>query len=575
VDKHAESAINQTLIYGTHECRRWRAEIFVRHSPIAKELAAGFIRQARLNPIDPNTAGNTWLRETIERLRFGHRKLSALIDDDEISQLAERNAKSINQTYIRLSGCCSFDAVIERLKQRVEAEDVPWPAGIKSSDSTSSKQQKHAGAVARARDPRWWRRALRKVIARKVESVLRESGAICKRRAPYVSDVAFARWQTTQRRNRNTMQNLIALSNEGDELPLQECIDSSISNPINRRNELMVRMRGWETIADSLNLQGVMLTLTAPSQFHSYHYSGEFNSKYNSSNPIETIAYLNGVWSRIRSAWHRVGIKSIGFRICEPHHDGTPHFHFLLFFPPPQWQIAWSIFRQHALSLDGDEHGAAEHRCNYRLIDKTIGSATGYVAKYVAKNIDGYGFSKDELDQESDIKANDGAARVRAWASLWGIRQFQQIGSISVSVYRELRRLAVPLIEQPEKVEIARVAADRGDWAAFVDAMGGAFIRREEQLLRPLKQLAEKLGRYGDEIRRILGLVMQATANQLLHHIQTRTKTWEIVPLWKLKDIRERGSPYPSCNAPPPHEAAGKAVNRVCGGPSQKVRSTI
>ena len=49
-----------------------------------------------------------------------------------------------------------------------------------------------------------------------------------------------------------------------------------------------------------------------------------------------------------------------------------------------------------ALSLeeDGDEKGASENRCDFKLIDPKKGSATGYLAKYVCKNIDGKDLDK-------------------------------------------------------------------------------------------------------------------------------------------------------------------------------------
>lgn len=538
------SLIDQTKSHGTAECRRWRAEIFDRHWRIANELAAGYLYRARLGGIDGNRDGNNWLRVQDQRLRFGRANASAAMDDDEIRIFAESKAKAVDKLFQQLASRQDLDTVTEIIKSIVTAEGLTWPADLKPNDSPTDARKKQAGALARVRDPLWWRRAIRKTIGRQVERVLRESGAVRKSRSPYISPWAFSRWQSTQQRNRNTLSNFIAVADDGDEVPLIDCIDASVSNPVNRRNELMVRMRGWEDIADALHLQGAMLTLTAPSQFHAIHFSGARNEKFNGSTPNEAQQYLNGVWSRIRAEWHRNGIKAIGFRICEPHHDGTPHFHFLLFFGSKQLAKAWEIFRKHALAIDGDEPGAAEHRCDCKLIDKSKGSATGYIAKYVAKNIDGYGFNGDEVDNEGDIFANEGAARVRAWASLWGIRQFQQIGNASVTVWRELRRQTRPLDEcHPEQLEAARAAADKGNWQEYVDAMGGAFVRRDEQLLRPLKTLSEKPGRYGDEVRRILGLVMRASANELNHFLQTRTKNWKIVPRWALENIRDRGLP--------------------------------
>lgn len=140
-----------------------------------------------------------------------------------------------------------------------------------------------------------------------------------------------------------------------------------------------------------------------------------------------------------------------------------------------------AIIERYALREDGDEAGALENRCDFKDIDYSRGRATGYIAKYVSKNVNGANLDSD-IDGGNAIEASQ---RVEAWASCWGIRQFQQIGAGSVTVWCELRGLR-QLLGGSESYTKIHDAADKGVWAEFVTLMGGVFCKRDDQPIRPL-----------------------------------------------------------------------------------------
>lgn len=501
----------------TIENEAYRDSIIRSHRGFMGTLRQAYERESRRNGA---TSANIQLRKINERLDAQGIGMPSTIDDDEIVTLADARSKHCNQLK---NSQKSIHRKIILASEFVSDHGFDWPVVIAKKDTPERILKKNISALKRVSDLRWWRRNFRKSLGRQTEKVARELGAVRAGTSPYVSDWAFKRFLSRQKSNRDLIESMEMIeTNTGEVLDLSTAVDASTSNPSHKRDELMVRMSGWDEIAKAMDLQCLFLTLTTPSKYHALTHKGFRNKKFAGFTPKDGAEYLAKIWARIRSEWARNGIKCFGFRMCEPHADGTPHWHLSLFFSESDIAKAKRIFGAHALAEDGDEKGAADYRWDCVHIDPKKGSATGYMAKYIAKNIDGYQVGHDE---EGNVFADQGAARVRAWASTWGIRQFQQIGCASVTVWRELRRRRDPLDQwEAQEAEAIRKAAGDGDWALFVELMGGAFSGRDDQKLKLLKPENPELNIYGEEVSRIIGLVMRGVGRM----IRTRFKVWVI-----------------------------------------------
>ena len=385
------------------------------------------------------------------------------------------------------------------------------------------------GYIARAADHAWWRRALRKELMRRFEHTSIQLGLTHVRADPYVSRETCLAQAAQNEANQKALAATMATNENGDVYSLAGLADLGMGNKTLRRGELMLRIRGFEEVADKMRHVGMFWTITCPSKYHSV---GGTNEKYNGATPRQAQAYLVKVWAAIRSALHRIGIQPYGFRIAEPHTDGCPHWHMLLFVAPAQQAAMEAVIHAYALAEDSDEAGAAKNRVKLVNIEAGKGTAAGYIAKYVSKNIDGAGVGDHKVFENGqtyiiapDLFGNmefTASQRVTYWSQVWGIRQFQQIGGVPVGVWREFRRLSEESVRNaPEPIREAYQAAQkvesdnpaiaqRADFARFIRAMGGPTVGRQAAI-QLAKRAEDVEGRYEQvEAHRPVGVYLVA-----------------------------------------------------------------
>jgi len=331
--------------------------------------------------------------------------------------------------------------------------------------------------IRRSLNSTWWLRKLRRAQNLDIERMARMLNFVKKTSQIYVSDENLKRYLRQQQEQQKFLENMLAENEEGDIYLLSELKENSVSNPYIKKSELMVRCRGFENLSERLGHCGLFITITCPSKYHrAYSVSGDGNPAWNNMTPLDGQEYLKIVWARIRASLDRQNIYVYGFRVAEPHHDGTPHWHMLFFVDPKQSEAIRNTFFRYCLEEDGNEKGALENRVEFIDMDPNKGSATGYISKYISKNINGENLDTGVYGENPIIAAQ----RVTAWASVWGIRQFQQIGGSSVSVWRELRRME-QIAESDSILEQARIAADNSDWESYQLTMGGINVPRADR----------------------------------------------------------------------------------------------
>lgn len=466
---------------------------------------------------------NIELREATDPYAVGQIPLAA--SDDDICAFAENAAKH----------CADLSRVLHE------------PVALRRAMESYCKRQKIAAppekvrlgpALSRMTCPLWWRRKLRRCHGVALESAAIQLGFVSKFRDLYVSRERFEARCHQNQRNQRMLESTLATNESGQTYTLSKLASFSTSKKSNRRAELMTRVRGFDAIAQENKHAGLFVTVTCPSRFHRFKLINKGalaveNKKYDPTlTPASGQKYLAQLWARIRAKLHRDGMPVYGFRVSEPQHDGTPHWHMLLFCDQ---QHACEISKQllkYALQDTPDEGGAQDHRCVIKEIDWSKGSAAGYIAKYISKNIDGEHVGADSYQRA----ATESAKRVEAWAATWSIRQFQQIGGPAVGVWRELRRIPKIPSNVPDALKLAHAAANkhlcdentgvlRVYWDKYCEAQGGVFCGRDAPIQLVLKVMPG-LGRYGEEpCKRPWGVQITDSSEYV---VQSHRYTWTI-----------------------------------------------
>ncbi|CNK75519.1 phage replication protein [Yersinia frederiksenii] len=393
-------------------------------------------------------------------------------------------------------------------------------------------------SIMRLVNDEWWIRKLKALRMQWREALLIAAGEVNFQRSEYASKIAIRDVQSRRLANLDYLKSKELENVEtGERFELIDKVLASISNPTIRRMELMSNIAGIEGFAASQHHCGLFVTITTPSKYHPTRKIGkkadkrvQLNHKWDGEaySPKDGQRYLCDIWSKMRTAFKDRELKVYGMRVVEPHHDGTPHWHMLLFCHPKQRREVIAVMRKYALKEDGDEQGAEENRFQCKHMYR--GCAAGYIAKYIAKNIDGYAL-EGEVDFETGKPLSDAAAAVTAWASIWRIPQFRPIGVPTMGAYRECRSQslrAISLAESfDERVEAVRAAADAGDFATYIAAQGGANVPRDLQTVRVMREITEELNEYDEEVQKVVGIF--APHLGVDHIYKTRETKWRIV----------------------------------------------
>ncbi|HDQ1414556.1 TPA: replication endonuclease, partial [Escherichia coli] len=355
------------------------------------------------------------------------------------------------------------------------------------------------------------------------EEQLRAACLVSRKTSPYLSQDALSEFRAQREKTRDFLKSFMLENEDGFTIDLETVYYAGVSNPVHRKAEMMATMKGLELLAEARGDRAVFLTVTCPSKYHATTENGHPNPKWNGATMRDSSDYLvNTFFAAVRKKLNRDGLRWYGIRTAEPHHDGTVHWHMMVFAHPDEIETIVSHVCDIAIQEDRHELGDdITPRFKAEYVDGSKGTPTSYIATYIGKNLDSRAVDgidpktgKPRVDHETGKSMAESVERAIGWARLHRVRQFQFFGIPSRQVWRELRRLASQMARNPEgpqrlkddAMDAVLAAADAGCFATYIEKQGGVLVPRKDYLIRTAYDLADELNDYGEQSVQIYGI---------------------------------------------------------------------
>ncbi|EOJ5692586.1 replication endonuclease, partial [Escherichia coli] len=378
-------------------------------------------------------------------------------------------------------------------------------------------------AILRLTCAEWWKRKLWLLRCEWREEQLRAACLVSRKTSPYLSQDALSEFRAQREKTRDFLKSFMLENEDGFTIDLETVYYAGVSNPVHRKAEMMATMKGLELLAEARGDKAVFLTVTCPSKYHATTENGHPNPKWNGATMRDSSDYLvNTFFAAVRKKLNRDGLRWYGIRTVEPHHDGTVHWHMMVFAHPEEIDSIVAITRDIAIQEDRHELGDdITPRFKAEYVDGSKGTPTSYIATYIGKNLDSRAVDgidpktgKPRVDHETGKSMAESVERAIGWARLHRVRQFQFFGIPSRQVWRELRRLASQMARNPEgpqrlkddAMDAVLAAADAGCFATYIEKQGGVLVPRKDYLIRTAYDLADELNDYGEQSVQIYGI---------------------------------------------------------------------
>jgi hypothetical protein len=371
------------------------------------------------------------------------------------------------------------------------------------------------GKIARLTCPLFWRRQIKKRVLSARENHAAQNKRVGARTGSlYIDDFTCQMIEECDRAASERLQATTVVNTQtGETTSLLELAEAA---KVGRVAEIYTMCKGLDTRAKNLGWTWCMTTLKLPGEYHPNPENGARN--YAGFTFEQMHQRLNRTWHLIRTQARNRGIDIMGLRVSEPHRDGTPHAHIVVYMDPAHRADWEELVEQYAPGHQSDFSWCRSSS------EGPVANSASYLLKYVVKAVATDNKHLDKLTPEQREELRDHITpRVIMKRRAHGWRAYQFFGIKSSMTSWRLMRSAADLPLANPTARALRSAALQGDAATWLEILNS----EHAPALRPVWQETGDLGRYGEPILELQGTALVSHDGDILELIP-RQKVYEI-----------------------------------------------
>ena len=391
--------------------------------------------------------------------------------DPELCEIATQRATAAYQAYIMRAGVAT---------------------------ALGREQEELTPDLRRAHCPLWQRRQVRQQSGEARQHLAAALGTVGRGAKPYADDYSLARWSEQQGAQRAWAAVRVLAGPDGASVPMAEVVASGQAAQLARMYAMVL---GVDEIAQRRGLAAVFITVTLPPEWHPNPKEGKGERTLTADRtPKKADEALRERWARFRALLADRHVRTLGLRVWEPHQDGCPHMHALLYVRPDQIETVDDAL----IGVCPEPRGGERIASTFEIIDRTRATPATYVMKYILKAVAQAPGDADRLPGAGEDDQLLHYERHRAVASERGWRRYGWLGVHGVQrVWQRLLTTKELPADAPGSVQAAWAALHAGRWADALEALGAVGPRAEGVRLA----YEETETRYGDTARRPVAVV--------------------------------------------------------------------